>query len=237
MALTAEARRRLDVAMGTSQIEPDSASKEVADKLSGFDFDPDTSVLEIAGTIVATKDNATSFRMKGLQESSEGSAQVQTYGGIFTNSSFDTVGTLKTRASIGANLEMDLAFQSPHALLLIAQDGSQTDGVIKACSQNGVEFHCQYSAEELSPKRLLINRVSAAAKGSANTSDVTLGTNAGKLYLQSGHVDGGVVIAPYTDAERDALTPAAGEVIYNSDTNLLNLYNGTAWVSLDTSAV
>lgn len=32
-----------------------------------------------------------------------------------------------------------------------------------------------------------------------------------------------------TTAQRDALTPTAGAAIYNSTTNKLNFYNGTAW--------
>lgn len=187
--------------------------------------------LTTAGTIVAKKNNATSFRLRGLQHSSEGSAEVQTYAGMFTNNSYDTVGTLKTRASYGANLEMDLAFQSPHALLLIAQDGSQTDGVIKALSQNGVEFHCQYSAEELSPKRLIVNRESTAAKGSSNTSDVTLGVNTGNLRMMHGVTDGAMIIASISEAQRDALTPVVGMIIYNTDAGAFQGYDG-AWQDL-----
>jgi hypothetical protein len=41
----------------------------------------------------------------------------------------------------------------------------------------------------------------------------------------------------YTDTERDALTAVAGMIIYNSTTNKLNYYNGTAWKSVDDSAV
>lgn len=185
----------------------------------------------VEGTVVAQKDNATSFRLKGHQHSSEGSSLVQSYAGIFTHTSYDTVGTLKTRASMGANLEMDLAFQSPHALLLIAQDGSQSDGVIKACSQNAVEFHCQYSAEELSPKRLVVDRVSTASKGSANTSDVVVKANAGSLHLNKGVTDGAVVLPSLSSAERDALSAEVGMVIYNTTTGQLEGYDG-AWKAL-----
>jgi hypothetical protein len=193
--------------------------------------------LSILGTIIAEKDNATSFRLKGLQHSSEGSASVQSYAGMFTHASYDTVGVLKTRATFGGNVEMDVAIQSPRGLLLIGQDGSQTDGVVKVLTQNAFEIHPQYAAEQVSPKRLLVNRVSTASKGTANTSDVTLSTNDGKLYLQHGHVGGGVVYKCYTDAERDALTPVPGEFICNSTTNLLNWYNGTAWRAISDAAI
>jgi hypothetical protein len=41
----------------------------------------------------------------------------------------------------------------------------------------------------------------------------------------------------YTNAERDAITAVAGMLIYNNTTNKLNYYNGTAWKSVDDSAV
>lgn len=41
----------------------------------------------------------------------------------------------------------------------------------------------------------------------------------------------------FSDAERDALTPTAGMIIFNTDTNKLNFYNGTAWRAVDDSAV
>jgi len=185
----------------------------------------------VEGTLIGRGDNASSFRLRGPQHPSEGSEDVQTYSGMFYNDSYDTVGTLKTRASFGANIEMDLAFQVPHALLLIAQDGSQSDGIIKACSQNAVEFHCQYSAEELSPKRLIIDRVSTAAKGSANTSDVVMKSNSGSLHLNKGVTDGAVVLPSLSTAERDALTAEVGMVIYNTTTGQLEGYDG-AWQAL-----
>ena len=41
----------------------------------------------------------------------------------------------------------------------------------------------------------------------------------------------------FTGSERDALTAAAGMIIYNTDTNKLNFYNGTAWREVDDSPV
>ena len=41
----------------------------------------------------------------------------------------------------------------------------------------------------------------------------------------------------FTDTERNAMSPAAGWVLYNSTENELQVYNGTAWKSLDMSAV
>ena len=36
----------------------------------------------------------------------------------------------------------------------------------------------------------------------------------------------------YTTTQRDALTSAAGDIIYNSDDNVLQFYNGSAWADL-----
>lgn len=41
----------------------------------------------------------------------------------------------------------------------------------------------------------------------------------------------------FTNTERDALTATKGMIIYNSTTNKLNFYNGTAWRAVDDSAV
>ena len=40
-----------------------------------------------------------------------------------------------------------------------------------------------------------------------------------------------------TSTERDALTATKGMIIYNSTTNKLNFYNGSAWRVVDDSAV
>lgn len=190
-----------------------------------------TGEFEVGGTILAKKDNASSFRLKGAQHPSEGSSDVQSYAGMFYQDGYDTVGTLKTRASFGANLEMDLTIQSPHALLLIAQDGSQSDGVIKLASQNAVEFHCQYAAEQVSPKRLIVDRKSSAAKGTANTSEVVVKANSGSLHLNDGVTDGAVVLPSLTTAQRDALSAVVGMVVYNTDDGELQGYDG-AWKAL-----
>ena len=36
----------------------------------------------------------------------------------------------------------------------------------------------------------------------------------------------------YTTTQRNALTSAAGDIIYNSDDNVLQFYNGSAWADL-----
>ena len=41
-----------------------------------------------------------------------------------------------------------------------------------------------------------------------------------------------VNIKSYTTTERDALTSAAGDMIYNSTTSKVQFYNGSAWNDL-----
>ena len=43
---------------------------------------------------------------------------------------------------------------------------------------------------------------------------------------------GQVIFKPMSQTDRDALTPVAGGVIYNSTTNKLQCYNGTTWNNL-----
>ena len=187
--------------------------------------------LELQGTFVTTKDNASSFRLRGPQHSSEGSAEVQSYAGIFYNAGYDTKGTLKTRAIFGANLEMDLELQSPHALLLTAVDGSQADGKILAASRTAMEVHCRADAEVISPKHLVVDRATTGSTGAANTSDVVVKANSGNLRLNYGIVDGTIVIPTLTTAERDALAALPGMLIFNSTSGALEGYDG-AWKAL-----
>jgi hypothetical protein len=185
----------------------------------------------VQGTIVGQKNNATSLRVRGLQHPSEGSAFVQSYAGIFHNTAYSTKGTLKTRVIYGANIEMDLEVQSPRGLLLTAVDDTQSSGKILAASKTDVQIHTRANAEVLSPKRLIIDRVSTATTGAANTSEVVVKTNAGSLHLNSGVVDGAVVLPSLDTTQRDNLTPLAGMIIYNTSTGQLEGYDG-AWKAL-----
>ena len=48
-----------------------------------------------------------------------------------------------------------------------------------------------------------------------------------------GEVDEDPLLPSYTTAERDALTPSVGAIIFNSDLAQFQGWNGTAWVQLD----
>lgn len=189
----------------------------------------DVGGMNVEGTIIATKDNASSLRVRGPNHASEGGTNVQSYAGIFYNDAYDTLGTLKTRASFGANLEMDLALQSPHALMLLATDGTQTDGVLIATSRTNFIFHARADVETESPNQLIIDRVSTGSTGLANTSDVNLRVNTGNLYFNSGLSDNAVVLPSVAG---DVTSLVAGACWFDSVTNQFKGYNGTDVVVL-----
>jgi hypothetical protein len=81
-----------------------------------------------------------------------------------------------------------------------------------------------------------------ARNGLSATLDVT-GSNSIALAV-TGSVDIGgaasdayIIFPRHNNTTRDALTAIAGMVIYNTQTNKLNFYNGTAWRELNDSAV
>jgi hypothetical protein len=59
----------------------------------------------------------------------------------------------------------------------------------------------------------------------------------GSVDLGGGAGDSFFILPRLTNTQRDALTAKKGMLIYNTSTNLLNYYNGSAWRSLDNSSV
>lgn len=78
--------------------------------------------------------------------------------------------------------------------------------------------------------------------GLSATLDVT-GSNhlalavTGSADIGGGAPDAYIIFPRHNNTTRDALTAIAGMVIYNTQTNKLNFYNGTAWRELSDSAV
>lgn len=188
--------------------------------------------LELQGAYIGYKDNATSMRVKGPQHPDEGGADVQSYSGIFYNAAYAGTGTLKTRVIHGANLEMDMEIQSPHQLRLVAVDDTQVDGQVYAASKTNMVINLRADAEVASPKQLIFDRMSDAATGSANTSDINIKASSGSLFLNSGVSDGAVVVPVLTEAQRDALSPVAGMVIFNSTSSKHQGHDGSSWNDL-----
>lgn len=183
------------------------------------------------GTIIGYAEDVSSFRLAGLNYISEGGTYVQSYAGVFGNDQFDSpgLGLKKTRVIYGSNEDMDIEIQGSNAVLISATDDAIGLGFVKIAANAQVDIHPYASGDTIGVKRLTISRVSTANFGAANTSDVTLGTNDGKLYLQYGTVLGGVVFPNMTSTERDALTGVAGETIFNTTTTKLEVWDGSAW--------
>tara|TARA_R110001583_G_C5513211_1_gene396901 strand:+ start:142 stop:852 length:711 start_codon:yes stop_codon:yes gene_type:complete len=59
----------------------------------------------------------------------------------------------------------------------------------------------------------------------------------GSVDLGGGAADAYFMPPKHTNTTRDALTAKAGMMIYNTTTNKLNFYNGSAWKAVDDSAV
>lgn len=188
-------------------------------------------VMTIDGVIIGRKNNATSMRVKGLQHPSEGSAEVQSYSGIFYNDGYNGTGKLKTRVIHGANVEMDIEIQGPHQVRIIATDGTQTDGEIYMASKTDVVIDLRAEAETASPRRLIFDRVDTSTTGLDNTSDVNI-KSTGNLRLKHGQTDGAIIVPVLTTAERDALTGVAGMIIFNSTAGLHQGFDGTLWKDL-----
>jgi hypothetical protein len=193
--------------------------------------------LTVTGTVIGYADNATSLRVRGPNAPSEGGIDVQSYSGIFYNDAYATTGTLKTRVIHGANLEMDLEIQSPHQLRIAAVDDTQADGEVFIASRTGVTFNLRADAEVASPKQLVIDRISTGATGVSNTSDINLKTNSGSIFINAGVTTGALGLPTLDDTQRDALVAVAGMTIFNSSTNKLNFYNGTAWEVVTSATV
>ena len=72
-------------------------------------------------------------------------------------------------------------------------------------------------------------------RGGNDTGDIRMfaqgltSTQVLRLRIDKG---GQVIFQPMSQTARDALTPVAGGVIYNSTTNKLQCYNGTIWNNL-----
>ena len=77
----------------------------------------DTDTQTRGGKIWTFRDNGSTFSLGGLTSVAEGATFVQSYGGIFYNDAYTTIGTLKTKMIVGGNLEFDVQLQSPCRML------------------------------------------------------------------------------------------------------------------------
>lgn len=192
--------------------------------------DNDASTLQVDGTLLTYKDNATSFRLKGPSSPNDPSAgaDVQSYSGIFYHDSYSDFGVLKTRATYGANVEMDLVLQAPRALLLIAYDGTQTDGVIKMASQTDIEIAPRSSGVVAATNYANFDALTTGSVD--NASAITLNTHVNHLYFQEGKTTQAIVVPNLANASVTNLT--TGVLIYDSSANKLMVYTGAGFETI-----
>lgn len=190
------------------------------------------SAFQIDGTLLTYKDNATSFRLKGPSSPNDPSAgaDVQTYSGMFYNDSYSNFGVLKTRATFGANTQMDLVLQAPRGLLLIAYDGTQVDGVIKMASQTTIEFAPRSSAVSAPGNYAYFDNLDETVDSGAA---VSLNSHASHLYLQYGKTTQAIVLP--TIASGSLAGAVAGTLFYDTGTNKLMFYNGSGLETVTSS--
>lgn len=68
--------------------------------------------------------------------------------------------------------------------------------------------------------------------------NVGIGVESPSAPLEVASTTGGVIMPRMNDSQRDAISsPTNGEMIFNTSTNKLNVYNGTAWRELTDTAV
>lgn len=187
------------------------------------------------GSLITHNVNATSRRLQG--RNFDDTKYIQSYEGVYNHTAFDTVGNYKTRISFGVpsvniatgdlDTEADMAIHAVHAMLLIAQDGVNTDGIIKMLSQTQIQFQTRYAAEQVSPKYLYTDRLTTGSYGTDNTSDVLLNTNDGHLMLQNGRTDGVVGLPSLTSVEVSNLGLVGGLIMYDETLNKFGFSNGS----------
>ncbi len=204
----------------------------------------DTFIIGVAGnnaTLRVFSDNLTALAIQGLNSSA---AAVNGFAGVFYHTDYDVDGTVDTRFVVGSGVAgaagLDLDLSSPNAILVRATDpatiGTAYAGVVKVMSLTGIEFHARATSDNLSPNRLIVDRVTQSttlgANGIGNTSDVNLNVNTGNLRLLAANTTGAVSVNTLTSTERDALTKVVGMIIWNSTTSSFQGWDGSAWDEL-----
>ncbi len=111
----------------------------------------------IDGTLIAEKDQASSFRLKGSCDSSSFldndvlNDTCQSYAGIFFNTVYDDTGSAKartTRLVFGGNEGLDLEFQSSNDLRLTAVDNNNLGADIRIAASGNVQVHAGVAGAE-----------------------------------------------------------------------------------------
>jgi len=209
----------------------DAALRAMISELEMDNIAPNGGAMQIEGVVIGYKDNATSMRCKGPQHPSEGSADVQSYSGIFYNDIYDRNGGLKTRFIVGANAEMDLELQSPNTVKISGVDSAFNIGKVIIGSDTDVVFNVRTDSDTSSLCQLTIDRIDTGTKGDANTSDVNVKATK-YLHLNASVTLGTAVVSSLTSTQISALTPPAGAIVFNSSTSKHQGFDGAIWNDL-----
>jgi hypothetical protein len=186
------------------------------------------------GKIWAYAENVSSRAMRGL---SFVGGVVNNYEGVFSNDQFDSpgVGLLKQRVIYGSNEDLDLELQGSHAVLISATDDVYGVGYVKISANAGVQIMPYASGDTVPAQYLRVTRVSEAAFGAANTSEVgvqvasKVGTVPGCLHLNLGSTTGAVGFPNLTQVQKQAITvKIVGSVVFDTTLNKLCVYTGEA---------
>ena len=114
----------------------------------------------------------------------------------------------------------------------LAFSGSTNPGLrlnnLSTTSQNALVASAGTVIWNINTNRIMALNQSAAWEGYAKVGGDTF---TGPIVF-SGTTNAGIKLSNLTTAQRDALTGAAGMVIWNTDTLTVDRHNGTAWVSL-----
>jgi hypothetical protein len=141
-------------------------------------------------------------------------------------SSLDATGNLQLGATGNIRFAGITKIQSPSAGVITLGNDSVTDF-------NRLQFGgttSSFPAIARSSANMIISLADAAAGSSLGVGmSVATGVNASAV-LQADSTTKGFLPPRMTTAQRDLIaSPAAGLMIYNTSTNLLNFYNGSVW--------
>ena len=123
--------------------------------------------------------------------------------------------TSDTMDGVGGNLNIANTNFNNYTVINLSRNTTSDRSQIRFSNPNGNVGSIDTSVSDL------IIRSAGALRFDTNSNE--------RLRIDSG---GQIIFQPMTTSERNALSAQAGGVIYNSDDNKLQVYNGSGWVNL-----
>lgn len=198
----------------------------VAAGASGFMTGADKTKLD--GVETAAKDDQTITAGAGMTGGGTGDVALDVVANadasIVVNADDIQVGVLATDTQHGARgggtQHADVVAAGASGFMTGA-DKTKLDGVASGAIANVVEDTTPQLGGTLDGNSQEINNVTGLVVGSATLNSVAI--------LQGDSTTKGFLPPRMTAAQRDAITAVAGLMIYNTDTDKLNFFNGAAW--------